>query len=61
MRKAKVDKMILKLDISKAYDKLDRGFLLDVMERFGFRKEWTQWVKRCISNPRFSILINGSP
>eukprot|EP01018_Ginkgo_biloba_P023451 Gb_23997 [translate_table: standard] len=57
----KLKMMLIKLDMAKAYDRLDRNFLLKVVERFGFCKEWRQWGEGCISNPSFSVLVNGSP
>lgn len=53
--------MLLKLDIKKAYDKVDWYFLCRCMKAFGFNKQWINWVYFCISNPRFSILLNGKP
>lgn len=38
-RKTKNSCMILKLDILKAYDMVDRKFLTDVLRKFGFCKE----------------------
>lgn len=59
-RKTKDSCMILKLDILKAYDMVDRGFLIDVLNKFSFCKEWITWVTSCLSSPKFSILVNGS-
>lgn len=36
IRKANVERMIVKLGIKKAYEKVDRYFLLQVIARFGF-------------------------
>eukprot|EP01018_Ginkgo_biloba_P033947 Gb_18416 [translate_table: standard] len=57
----KLKMMLIKLDMAKAYDCLDKNFLLKVLEQFGFCKEWRQWVEGCISNPSFLVLVNGSP
>lgn len=61
IRQAKVDRMLIKLDIRKAYDMVDREFLLCVLEKFGFSSSWINWVKACIDGPWFSILVNGNP
>lgn len=49
----------IKLDFEKAYDMVDWDFLLKVLHRKGFRARWISWIKGCISNTSFSILING--
>lgn len=36
-RKARASSMIIKLEILKAYDLVDRQFLLDVLKKFGFK------------------------
>ncbi|KAL2498245.1 Uncharacterized protein Adt_23795 [Abeliophyllum distichum] len=52
---------ILKLDMAKAYDRLDWGFLISVLEGFGFDAIWIDRIRRCISECHFSILLNGRP
>ncbi|KAL2505620.1 Uncharacterized protein Adt_21241 [Abeliophyllum distichum] len=53
--------VILKLDMAKAYDRMDWSFLIFIMEGFGFDALWIDRIRRCISECRFSILINGRP
>eukprot|EP01018_Ginkgo_biloba_P016394 Gb_41626 [translate_table: standard] len=36
--------MFIKLNMAKAYDILDRKFLLKVLEHFGFSQEWRNWT-----------------
>lgn len=36
--------MLVKLDISKAYDKMDWCFLCKIMQAFGFSRQWINWV-----------------
>ncbi|GLJ06187.1 hypothetical protein SUGI_0033030 [Cryptomeria japonica] len=59
-RKTKDSYMIIKLDILKAYDMVYRDFLFDVLNKFGFCKEWLTWFMSCLSSPKFSVLVNGS-
>lgn len=40
VRMAKVEKFMVKLDIKRAYDEVNRSFLLKVLEKFGFYSEW---------------------
>ena len=53
--------MLLKLDLSKAYDKLNWQFLAGILKAFGFMEEWTNWVMNMVASAFFSILVNGSP
>lgn len=56
----KVGYMALKLDISKAYDRIEWCFLEVVMIRMGF-KEWIEFIMMCVKTVKYSILLNGSP
>lgn len=51
----------LKLDMAKVYDKMEWGFILQVLRCFRFRKRWIGWVQQSISTVSFSMLLNGSP
>jgi len=44
----KVGHLALKLDISKAYDRLEWVFLKKVMERMGFHSRWVGWIMECV-------------
>nr|XP_027083663.1 uncharacterized protein LOC113705962 [Coffea arabica] len=50
----------LKLDMSKAYDRVSWIFLTTVLRRFGFREQWIDRIWRLVSNVWFSVLINGA-
>lgn len=52
---------ILKLDLLKAYDRVDLGFLSKIWASFGFGEKLVALVLQLISTPWFSVLINGSP
>jgi hypothetical protein len=49
----------VKLDMSKAYDKVEWVFLDSVMQRMGFAPKWMVLIRKCIGSVWFSILING--
>ncbi|GAU16656.1 hypothetical protein TSUD_326060 [Trifolium subterraneum] len=50
--------LALKIDISKAYDKVDWGFLRGVMTKMGFTDVWIRWVMICVSSVNYSVLMN---
>lgn len=37
----------LKIDISKAYDHIDWGYLREVMRKMGFDAKWIGWIMMC--------------
>lgn len=53
------DGMLLKLDISKAYGRVNYNFLMLMMRKFGFHEDWRALVFECISYTSFLDLING--
>ena len=53
--------VLCKLDVEKAYDKLNWKFLLLVLKEMGFGNKWMGWIQWCISTSSFSVIINGSP
>ena len=51
----------LKLDVSKAYDRVEWGFLRAIMSAFGFHVESIDLVMHCTSTSSYSLLISGKP
>jgi hypothetical protein len=49
-----------KLDLSKAYDRVDWGILKSVMEKLGFHRKFVQWIMTCVSTVRYSVRFNGT-
>lgn len=58
-RKAIVN-MMIKVDMEKAYDRMEWGFILKVLERFGFSNRWSDMIFRCMSNNWFTLLVQGA-
>ena len=53
--------MVIKTDMSKAYDRIEWGFLEEVMKRMGFRNIWIGWIMECVTSLTYSFMINGAP
>ena len=58
-KKGKKGALALKLNVSKAYDRVEWGFLKGMMIKLGFLEVWVDRVMSCVSTPFFSIRING--
>ena len=53
--------MIVKLDISKAYNTTNWQFIRSMVTDFGFNVEWIEWIMNLVSLALFSILVNRVP
>lgn len=53
--------MALKLDMEKAFDRMELSFISKVPKSLGFHPKWIHMIEQCISAVSFSILLDGSP
>ena len=53
--------VFLKLDFSKAYDKVSWRFLFHTMHKMGINAQFIGWVKLLFGNASAAVNINGSP
>jgi hypothetical protein len=53
--------MAVKLDMSKAYDRVEWSFLEAMMKRLGFVEGWIFVIMRCVRSVTYSVLVNGVP
>lgn len=53
--------LVLKLELEKAFDKVDWDFLIVILKAKGSGEKWRQWIYPCMSTTNFAIIINGKP
>ncbi|VFQ89227.1 unnamed protein product [Cuscuta campestris] len=53
--------IIVKLDLSKAFDKLKWSFLFDVLLRFGFSNRLIHIIHNLMNSSKYSVVVNGKP
>ena len=52
---------ILKLDLEKAFDRVNWNFLEKNLSLKKFSSKWASWIMGCLKIPKYSIFINGKP
>lgn len=53
--------MAVKLDMAKAYDRIEWSFLERVMMIMGFDPKWIGWIMECVSTVSYSLVVNNKP
>jgi hypothetical protein len=49
----------VKLDMHKAYDRVEWVFLENMMRRLGFADRWTELMMACVSSVRYQVRFNS--
>lgn len=57
-RRGKFGDVALKIDISKAFDRVDWGFLEYMLRRLGFCDKWVWWMMLCVTLVSYNFVVN---
>lgn len=55
-----VGKVTFKLDITKAYDRVDWGYLKQHMFQMGFDEKFVKWVLLSVTTVQYTVCFNGN-
>lgn len=58
--KGKKGLMMIKIDMMKAYNKLEWSFIGKVLKAWGFSRDFQFLIFNCISSVEYEILVNGN-
>lgn len=50
----------MKVDLMKAHDSVDCNFMFHCLLIVGAPEQFVDWIKECITTPKFSIALNGT-
>ncbi|CAL1403188.1 unnamed protein product [Linum trigynum] len=50
---------LVKVDLMKAFDSVDWGFLFNTLQAMGIPDRFLQWLRMCVTTPKLSIGFNG--
>jgi hypothetical protein len=58
-QKAKCPFFALKIDMTKAYDRIEWNYLKGVLLKLGFRDSWVKMIMRCVTSVKYAVKVNG--
>jgi hypothetical protein len=60
MKTRKLKGAVLKIDLSKAYDRVSWLYIRLLLTHLGFEVPFITWIMSCLTSTSFAVLINGS-
>lgn len=60
-KQRRIPKLLLKLDVAKAFNTVSWPFLLQVMQHIGFGQRWRDWIANLWSTASTRVLLNREP
>ncbi|XP_074313912.1 uncharacterized protein LOC141649113 [Silene latifolia] len=58
-RKSCSPRVLMKVDLQKAYDSVAWSFVLEMIQATGFLESFTKIIMQCITTPTYSLSLNG--
>ena len=58
--KLQIKDFLMTVDIGKAFDSINHCFLIKVMEKYGFEKDFIKWIKILLQNQESYIVNRGT-
>lgn len=58
-RKVKIGLMAIKIDLQKAYGKVNWKFIQSILCHFGFKDIFISWITTCLTSVSFKVIVNG--
>jgi hypothetical protein len=61
LHQLKEPRVLLKLDLTRAFDSVAWPFIFEVLRAYGFGDKWCAWIAILLSSASTRILLNGEP
>jgi hypothetical protein len=61
LHRGKEPRVMLKLDIARAFDSVSWGFLMEILRKIGFGLRFRELVSILLSTASTRVLLNGEP
>lgn len=61
LHRNRIPSLLLKLDISKAFDSVRWDYLLEMLGKRGFPPKWSNWIAAMLATSSSWVLLNGTP